>query len=199
MARWIAAVLVASLPAMMSTASLGQQAPEQEFASPREHWQQRVDDARRQSEGFVASIRVLGSGAAPSSQNPLDPNAAREELPQRMENARQQPEQFDAPLAPAAASTNDDFADSALTREQWFERIENARRRSEEFVAKARVQPMDPLPRDFAQREASERVMNDPSLQPGDIVSTDKGLFVFVGRDEERKPGDFRAAVPAPQ
>jgi len=41
---------------------------------------------------------------------------------------------------------------------------------------------------------ASERVLNDGSLEPGDIVSTNKGLFVFKGRsDQERRESDFIA------
>jgi hypothetical protein len=46
------------------------------------------------------------------------------------------------------------------------------------------------------ERLASERVLNDDSLQSGDIVSTDKGLFIFKGRsDQERSFSDF---VPLP-
>jgi hypothetical protein len=29
---------------------------------------------------------------------------------------------------------------------------------------------------------ATQRVLDDDTLQPGDIVSTDKGLFLFRGR-----------------
>lgn len=31
--------------------------------------------------------------------------------------------------------------------------------------------------------------MNDPTLQVGDIVSTERGLVVFFGRTEKRQPG----------
>src|SRR5258708_2457606 len=45
-------------------------------------------------------------------------------------------------------------------------------------------------------RRNSEAVVNDSSLRRGDIVSTVKGLFVFIGRDEsERTADDF---VPLP-
>jgi len=37
--------------------------------------------------------------------------------------------------------------------------------------------------------------MNDPSLQPGDIIATGQGFVVFVGREVEHQPNDF---VPAP-
>lgn len=30
--------------------------------------------------------------------------------------------------------------------------------------------------------------MNDPSLKPGDIVSTSHGLLVFIGRDGAERP-----------
>jgi hypothetical protein len=40
--------------------------------------------------------------------------------------------------------------------------------------------------------EATDRVVNDPTLRQGDIVSTGHGFFVFVGRDEEHQSSDFR-------
>ena len=91
----------------------------------------------------------------------------------------------------------ENFPDAALTSEQWQQRVQDARRRSEEFVAKARTQTADPAPSDKQDAEAADqRVMNDPSLQRGDIIATSQGFFVFVGRDsEERQPRDF---VPAP-
>ena len=89
------------------------------------------------------------------------------------------------------------FADSAFTREQWQQRVEEARRRAEEFVANARTRPAIPPPSEKEEAEAAGiRAMNDPSLQPGDIVATGQGLVVFIGRDEEHRPEDF---VPAPK
>ncbi|NOJ43692.1 hypothetical protein [Bradyrhizobium australiense] len=88
----------------------------------------------------------------------------------------------------------DEFSDSALTREQWRQRLEEARQRSEEFVASARAQRAAPLQSDQKDAEASERAMNDPTLQRGDIIATDKGFFIFTGKDEERQPHDFRLA-----
>jgi hypothetical protein len=47
------------------------------------------------------------------------------------------------------------------------------------------------------ERMATERVLNDDSPQRGDIVSTNKGLFVFRGRsDQERHESDFIALPP---
>jgi lysozyme family protein len=87
----------------------------------------------------------------------------------------------------------EDFPDATLTVEQWQQRVQDARRRSEEFVANARTQTADPPPSDKEDAEAADRrIMNDPSLQRGDIIATSQGFFVFVGRDtEERQPGDF--------
>jgi lysozyme family protein len=96
------------------------------------------------------------------------------------------------------AQEQEDLPDSVLTSEQWQQRVEEARRRSEEFVAKARTQPVDPLPSEKEDAEAADqRAMNDPSLQRGDIIATSRGFLVFVGRDdtEQRQPSDF---VPAP-
>jgi hypothetical protein len=35
--------------------------------------------------------------------------------------------------------------------------------------------------------------MRDPTLQPGDIISTNKGFVVFTGREEEHQPSDFQS------
>jgi len=92
----------------------------------------------------------------------------------------------DAPASP----------DGTLTREQWQQRIEAARRRSEDFVANARTQaPIAPFP-DPPETEASDRIVNDPTLRHGDIVSTGRGFFVFIGSDEEHQSSDF---VPVPR
>jgi hypothetical protein len=94
-----------------------------------------------------------------------------------------------------SAQAVEDFPDAALTREQWQQRVEAARRRSGDFVANARTQPADPSPSDRLETEAAERAVNDPTLRQGDIISTRRGLFVFTGRDEEHRPGDF---LPVP-
>ena len=87
-----------------------------------------------------------------------------------------------------------EFPDGAVTREQWQQRVEAARRRSENFVANARTQT--PPPPEPLETEASDRVVNDPTLRHGDIVSTGRGFFVFVGRDEEHQSTDF---LPIPK
>ena len=96
-------------------------------------------------------------------------------------------------LAPSWAQDVDDaYPDGTLTREQWQARVEAARRRSEDFIANARTQMPSPLPSDRLQTEAADRAVNDPTLRQGDIVSTPRGLFVFIGRDEEHQSSDFK-------
>jgi hypothetical protein len=57
------------------------------------------------------------------------------------------------------------------------------------------LEPLQDIEDDI--KAADARALNDPSLKRGDIVSTSKGFFVFVGRDEtERQQSDF---LPAPQ
>lgn len=89
-----------------------------------------------------------------------------------------------------------ELPDATVTREQWQQRVEAARRRSEDFVANARTQTPPPPSPDTLETEASDRVVNDPTLRHGDIVSTGRGFFVFVGRDEEHQSSDF---LPIPK
>jgi len=93
------------------------------------------------------------------------------------------------------AQDTPEFPDGAMTREQWQQRVEAARRRSEDFIANARTQTPPP-PSDPLETEASDRIVNDPTLRHGDIVSTGRGFFVFVGRDEEHQGSDF---LPIPK
>jgi hypothetical protein len=84
-----------------------------------------------------------------------------------------------------------------VSRQEWLQRLQEARQRAKEAALEHRLHPerYAPSPEDKA-RIASERVLNDGSLQPGDIVSTDKGLFVFRGSaDQPPKSEDF---VPLP-
>lgn len=94
------------------------------------------------------------------------------------------------------AQDTQEFPGDTVTREQWQQRVEAARRRSEDFVANARTQAPPPPPSDPLETEASDRVVNDPTLRHGDIVSTGRGFFVFVGRDEEHQGSDF---LPIPK
>jgi hypothetical protein len=80
-----------------------------------------------------------------------------------------------------------------MTRTEWRERVAEAKRRAREFGLERRRHPIfDPSDIIDDGRMASERVLNDESLQTGDIVSTNRGLFVFRGRpDGERSERDF--------
>jgi hypothetical protein len=82
-----------------------------------------------------------------------------------------------------------------MSREQWRQRVQEAKRRAVEAALERRTHPdrYAPPPED-AEQVASERVLNDDSLQRGDIVSTKKGLFVFRGRsNREHREDDFLA------
>jgi hypothetical protein len=84
-----------------------------------------------------------------------------------------------------------------IDRDQWRERVAEARRRARQFALEQRGRStFDPAPIVDEESIASERALNDDSLRRGDIVSTNKGLFVFRGRSEqERRESDF---IPLP-
>lgn len=77
-------------------------------------------------------------------------------------------------------------------REEWQARVKTSRehvdlmrRQHRSFV------PQQPGPDEMAEA-ASRQVLEDDSLLPGDIVSTNHGLFRFQGSpNRERKPEDF--------
>jgi hypothetical protein len=87
-------------------------------------------------------------------------------------------------------------ADSAISREEWRLRIDQARERAAQLRREWWLHPPPPAPREsadkVAEKVATERVLNDDTLQPGDIVSTDKGLLLFRGRvGADAQQGDF--------
>ncbi|MGJ4927630.1 hypothetical protein ACQR1I_20475 [Bradyrhizobium sp. HKCCYLS2038] len=58
-----------------------------------------------------------------------------------------------------------------------------ARERAEQARREAAGQPRDPpLPAPPPEQLATERVLNDETLQAGDVVATDRGLFLLRGR-----------------
>jgi hypothetical protein len=100
-------------------------------------------------------------------------------------------------LPPCVGQEAEEFPDQSLSREEWQQRVQDARRRSEEFVATAREQrPDTPITSAQKDQETTDRALNDPTLQQGDVISTGKGFVVYVGRDEEHRPNDF-ATTPA--
>jgi len=79
-----------------------------------------------------------------------------------------------------------------MSREQWQARIKAARERSDTVRRERRFfVPPQPTAEELAE-ELSRRVLEDDSLRPGDVVSTNRGLFRYQGApDRERKPDDF--------
>jgi hypothetical protein len=105
-----------------------------------------------------------------------------------------------ASLTLGFAQEFESFPDAEITGDHWQQRVQDARRRSEQFVARARTRVPEPLSTDKEEAEASDqRAMNDASLQRGDIISTSKGFFRFVGGDNDgRQASDF-LPLPNPQ
>ena len=79
-----------------------------------------------------------------------------------------------------------------MSRQQWQAQIKAARERSETIRRERRFfAPLPPTVEELAE-QASRRVLEDDSLRPGDVVSTNRGLYRFQGSpDRERKPDDF--------
>jgi len=89
--------------------------------------------------------------------------------------------------------TGEMAAQSEISREQWIAQVQEARRKAREAAAERRKNFVPEVPSQAdEERRASERVLTDDSLQPGDIVSTNRGLFIFRGQpDRERRSADF--------
>ena len=93
----------------------------------------------------------------------------------------------------AASATDDGPRQPETSRNRWRQKIEDAKRRARDVARERREHPelYMPIPED-PDLVATERVLNDESLQTGDIVSTNRGLFVFRGRiDQPRRQEDF--------
>jgi hypothetical protein len=91
----------------------------------------------------------------------------------------------------------EDGVEPEIGRDQWRERVAEAKRRARQFALEQRERlTFEATPMVDEESMASERVLNDDSLRRGDIVSTNKGLFVFRGRsDQEHRESDF---IPLP-
>jgi hypothetical protein len=93
----------------------------------------------------------------------------------------------------AASVTDDRPWRPEIPRNAWRQSIDDAKIRAREVARERREHPelYMPIPED-PDLVATERVLNDESLQTGDIVSTNKGLFVFRGHnDRPRRQEDF--------
>ena len=80
--------------------------------------------------------------------------------------------------------------DTQLTREQWQQRIEAARERlRQQRTNGPGLRPAATTER-ARDQDNTERAMSDDSLQPGDMVSTPKGLMTFKGaKTQSGEPG----------
>ena len=79
-----------------------------------------------------------------------------------------------------------------MSREQWRAHVKNSRDRAELGRRERRTLVQLPLTPEELAEEASKRILEDASLRPGDVVSTNRGLFRFQGNpDRERRPDDF--------
>jgi hypothetical protein len=106
---------------------------------------------------------------------------------------------YDEPPLQTDRPVYDDPPVAEISRDGWRARIEEAKRRAKEIAIERRENParFDPPPIEDLDQVATDRVLNDDSLQFGDIVSTKNGLFVFRGRsDRPRRPEDF-VALPS--
>jgi hypothetical protein len=81
-----------------------------------------------------------------------------------------------------------DVDPGSMTREQWREHVRATKRRVQEEATQRRLEQTRALVEISSEDEArrrSEVVLSDDSLVPGDIVMTDKGMFVFKGRNSD--------------
>jgi hypothetical protein len=79
-----------------------------------------------------------------------------------------------------------------VSRQEWQAKVRASRARADVMRHERRgLVPQAPTPDELA-KEASRRALEDDSLLPGDIVSTNRGLFQFRGQPGgERKRDDF--------
>ena len=91
-----------------------------------------------------------------------------------------------------AAQERPDGDPSEMSREEWQNHVKAARERANMMRREGRSFVAQPPTPDEIAEEASKRVLEDDSLRPGDVISTNRGLFRFQGSvDGERKPDDF--------
>ncbi|SHJ85930.1 hypothetical protein SAMN05444159_1709 [Bradyrhizobium lablabi] len=83
-----------------------------------------------------------------------------------------------------------------ISRDEWRSKVEDARRRAEQQRREG-INLIPPQVSETAiEAEMSRRAIEDESLQPGDIVSTNRGLFKFKGGPlENRGPDNFEPMI----
>ena len=81
---------------------------------------------------------------------------------------------------------------SEMSRQEWQAQVKASRQQAELMRREHRNFVPQPPTQDELDAEASQKILQDDSLVPGDIVSTSRGLFRFRGSpDRERKADDF--------
>lgn len=93
----------------------------------------------------------------------------------------------------------DPAQEAEMTAEDWRERVEQARKRSRAFVDRAKVGPIEEseAEKQLRRRESDDRILNDHTLQKGDIVATSDGFFLFLGDGVGNSRADAFVKVPA--
>ena len=94
---------------------------------------------------------------------------------------------------PCQAEDLSDKDPALMTREQWQARLKSLRERADLLrLQRGSVTPPPPPSRDELAEQASKRILEDDTLLPGDVVSTNRGLFRFQGNpNRERTTDDF--------
>ncbi|WP_271573146.1 hypothetical protein [Bradyrhizobium sp. CCBAU 11361] len=103
-------------------------------------------------------------------------------------------------MSTAEEPTNDMglSSDSLIPREDWKRRVDDARKRAEQARRDWRLNdPRRMVEPDPQEKIATQRVLSDDTLRPGDIVSTDKGFLLFRGRSgADGQNADFVPIAP---
>lgn len=86
-----------------------------------------------------------------------------------------------------------------MSRQEWLNTVNEATRRAKQIAIERRLHPeLYKLPPEDPDAIATERALNDESLEPGDIVATKHGFLVFRGKSGEGRRQDEFAPAPAP-
>ena len=91
-------------------------------------------------------------------------------------------------LRPALAQDESEPDQTRISREQWRANVEAARRRVDQMRREGRSFAPPAQSAADASSELFQKFLDDDSLRPGDIVSTDRGLLIFKGRSSS-EPG----------
>ncbi|WP_339028243.1 hypothetical protein WI604_25785 [Bradyrhizobium symbiodeficiens] len=85
-----------------------------------------------------------------------------------------------------------DDAPVEMSRDRWRDTLKASRERANLMRRERRGLPTYQPRLRMSAEEASKRILEDESLIPGDVVSTNRGLLRFQGSPErEHRPEDF--------